>query len=140
MCICRFGTDRVDTRYHSVEPSRCRARAKEKVLYVPMAAHLFPIFRSTASLCSLTDTSASASLSENEYREYQIHLLNPINSHLFLSCKLRSASTLAIWSPVYIIDMADYAFGGSDDETAELKKLNAEVVCRHLFIRVDICS
>jgi len=26
--------------------------------------------------------------------------------------------------------MADYAFGGSDDETAELKKLNAEVVHR----------
>jgi hypothetical protein len=25
--------------------------------------------------------------------------------------------------------MADYAFGGNDDETAELKKLNAEVVC-----------
>jgi hypothetical protein len=26
--------------------------------------------------------------------------------------------------------MADYAFGGSDDETAELKKLSAEVVRR----------
>lgn len=25
--------------------------------------------------------------------------------------------------------MADYAFGGNDDETAELKKLNADVVC-----------
>jgi hypothetical protein len=36
--------------------------------------------------------------------------------------------------------MADYAFGGSDDETAELKKLNAEVVRRHLFICVDTCS
>ena len=26
--------------------------------------------------------------------------------------------------------MADYSFGGSDEENAELKKLNAEVVCR----------
>jgi len=26
--------------------------------------------------------------------------------------------------------MADYAFGGNDEETAELKKLNAEVVRR----------
>ena len=25
--------------------------------------------------------------------------------------------------------MADYSFGGSDEENAELKKLNAEVVC-----------
>ena len=25
--------------------------------------------------------------------------------------------------------MADYNFGGSDEENAELKKLNAEVVC-----------
>ena len=30
--------------------------------------------------------------------------------------------------------MADYSFGGSDEENAELKKLNAEVVCYyHLF-------
>ena len=27
--------------------------------------------------------------------------------------------------------MADYSFGGSDEENAELKKLNAEVVCDH---------
>ena len=25
--------------------------------------------------------------------------------------------------------MADYSFGGSDEENAELKKLNADVVC-----------
>ena len=25
--------------------------------------------------------------------------------------------------------MADYSFGGTDEENAELKKLNAEVVC-----------
>ena len=25
--------------------------------------------------------------------------------------------------------MAEYSFGGSDEENAELKKLNAEVVC-----------
>ena len=30
--------------------------------------------------------------------------------------------------------MADYSFGGSDEENAELKKLNAEVVC-HLLVR-----
>ena len=29
--------------------------------------------------------------------------------------------------------MGDYSFGGSDEENAELKKLNAEVVCRFLF-------
>ena len=29
--------------------------------------------------------------------------------------------------------MADYSFGGSDEENAELKKLNAEVVCYHPF-------
>lgn len=29
--------------------------------------------------------------------------------------------------------MADYSFGGSDEENAELKKLNAEVVCHHPF-------
>ena len=27
--------------------------------------------------------------------------------------------------------MADYSFGGSDEENAELKKLNADVVCYH---------
>ena len=29
--------------------------------------------------------------------------------------------------------MADYSFGGSDEENAELKKLNAEVVCYRSF-------
>ena len=30
--------------------------------------------------------------------------------------------------------MADYSFGGTDEENAELKKLNAEVVClNHAF-------
>ena len=29
--------------------------------------------------------------------------------------------------------MADYSFGGSDEENAELKKLNAEVVCYRQF-------
>lgn len=31
------------------------------------------------------------------------------------------------------IAMADYSFGGSDEENAELKKLNAEVVCYRQF-------
>jgi hypothetical protein len=39
-------------------------------------------------------------------------------------------SSRALCSTLTIADMADYAFGGSDDETAELKKLNAEVVHR----------
>jgi hypothetical protein len=48
-------TDRVDAseytdiRYHSLEPLECRARAKKPKLYVPLAAHLFAIFRSAAS-------------------------------------------------------------------------------------------
>lgn len=29
--------------------------------------------------------------------------------------------------------MGDYAFGGTDEENAELKKLNAEVVCLQLL-------
>lgn len=29
--------------------------------------------------------------------------------------------------------MADYSFGGTDEENAELKKLNAEVVCLMLL-------
>jgi len=29
--------------------------------------------------------------------------------------------------------MADYNFGGNDEENAELKKLNAEVVCPQYF-------
>lgn len=39
--------------------------------------------------------------------------------------------------------MADYSFGGSDEENAELKKLNAEVVCfrklPHFFNHTQIC-
>ncbi len=31
--------------------------------------------------------------------------------------------------------MADYSFGGTDEENAELKKLNAEVVCLNMHLR-----
>ena len=31
--------------------------------------------------------------------------------------------------------MADYSFGGTDEENAELKKLNAEVVCLAILFR-----
>ena len=36
--------------------------------------------------------------------------------------------------------MADYSFGGSDEENAELKKLNAEVVCHLSPIPYPISS
>lgn len=37
-----------------------------------------------------------------------------------------------------MIAMADYSFGGTDEENAELKKLNAEVVS--LYILVPLSS
>ena len=33
--------------------------------------------------------------------------------------------------------MADYSFGGTDEENAELKKLNAEVVCLRPIFGAD---
>lgn len=37
--------------------------------------------------------------------------------------------------------MADYTFGGTDEENAELKKLNAEVVSLRRFIHpIQVCS
>lgn len=61
-----------------------------------------------------------------------------LSFHLFLSiwC-LRVAISrfrpLSLIHPQIPAAMAEYVFGGTDEENAELKKLNAEVVC-------DLCA
>ena len=42
--------------------------------------------------------------------------------------RLRVASGPWVCSPLPVPIMADYSFGGNDEENAELKKLNADVV------------